>query len=60
VFENPCPRGFCFEEMRWKNLDPSKHKFMALLRSEPDAYVIINGDKNVRYDSVIKVIDGLT
>ncbi|MGO8990198.1 MAG: ExbD/TolR family protein [bacterium] len=31
-----------------------------MMRSRPDAFVIINGDKNVRYDSVIQVMDVLT
>jgi biopolymer transport protein ExbD len=30
------------------------------VRSKPNTSVIINGDKNVRYDSVIQVMDILT
>jgi biopolymer transport protein ExbD len=30
------------------------------VRNKPNASVIINGDKNVRYDSVIQVMDILT
>jgi biopolymer transport protein ExbD len=33
---------------------------MAMMRSQSDASVIVNGDKNVRYDSVIQVMDILT
>jgi biopolymer transport protein ExbD len=31
-----------------------------MMRGKPDAFVIINGDKNVRYDAVIQVMDVLT
>jgi biopolymer transport protein ExbD len=30
---------------------------MAKVRGKPNLSVIINGDKNVKYDSVIKVVD---
>ena len=30
-----------------------------MIRRKPDTSVIINGDKNVRYDSVIQVMDVL-
>jgi biopolymer transport protein ExbD len=42
------------------DLDTLKYKLMAMMRNKPDASVIINGDKNVRYDSVIQVMDVLT
>jgi biopolymer transport protein TolR len=44
--------GDVFLEDRKIDLDTLKYKIMALLRSKADAFVIINGDKNVRYDSV--------
>jgi biopolymer transport protein ExbD len=31
-----------------------------MVKSKPDTSVIINGDKNVKYDSVIQVMDVLT
>ena len=34
-----------------------KYKLMAKMRGKPNLSVIINGDKNVKYDSVIKVVD---
>jgi biopolymer transport protein ExbD len=33
---------------------------LAKVRQKPDLSVIINGDKNVRYDSVMQVIDVLS
>ena len=42
------------------DLDTLKYKLMAMMRNKPDTSVIINGDKNVRYDSVIQVMDVLT
>jgi biopolymer transport protein ExbD len=52
--------GDVFLEDTKIDLDTLKYKIMALLRSKADAFVIINGDKNVRYDSVIQVIDVFT
>jgi biopolymer transport protein ExbD len=37
--------------------DSLKYQLMAKARRKPGLSVIINGDKNVKYDSVIKVID---
>jgi biopolymer transport protein ExbD len=42
------------------DLEALRYKLTAMMRSRPDAFVIINGDKNVRYDSVIQVMDVLT
>jgi len=42
------------------DLEALRHKLTAMTRRRPDAFVIINGDKNVRYDSVIQVTDVLT
>ena len=41
------------------DLGTLKYKLLAAMRSKPDTSVIINGDKNVRYDSVIQVMDVL-
>ena len=42
------------------DLDTLKYKLTVMLRSKPETSVIVNGDKNVRYDSVIQVMDVLT
>jgi biopolymer transport protein TolR len=41
------------------DLDTLKYKLLAATRSKPGTSVIINGDKNVKYDSVIQVMDVL-
>jgi biopolymer transport protein ExbD len=41
------------------DLGTLKYKLLAATRSKPDTSVIINGDKNVKYDSVIQVMDVL-
>jgi biopolymer transport protein TolR len=48
-----------FEDARI-DLDTLKDKLKALTQNNPDVSVIINGDKNVRYDAVIQVMDVLT
>jgi biopolymer transport protein ExbD len=52
--------GDIFLEDAKVDLGTLKYKLMAMVRSKPDASVIINGDKNVRYNSVIQVMDVLT
>jgi biopolymer transport protein TolR len=42
------------------DLDALRYKLVAMIKSKPDTSVIINGDKNVRYNSVIQVMDVLT
>ena len=42
------------------DLDTLKYKLSAMVRRKPETSVIINGDKDVRYDSVIQVMDVLT
>ncbi len=42
------------------DLDTLKFKLSAMVRRKPETSVIINGDKNARYDSVIQVMDVLT
>jgi biopolymer transport protein ExbD len=53
-------QGEVFLEDAKLDLDTLKYKLTARVRSKPDASVIINGDKNVRYDSVMQVMDVLT
>jgi biopolymer transport protein ExbD len=42
------------------DLDALKDKLKAMTGNNPDLSVIINGDKNARYDAVIQVMDVLT
>ena len=42
------------------DLDTLKDKLTAIVESKPDTSVIINGDKNVKYDAVMQVMDVLT
>jgi biopolymer transport protein TolR len=42
------------------DLDTLKYKLRAMMRSKPNTSVVLNGDKNVKYDSVIQVMDVLT
>src|SRR5512139_1848529 len=53
-------RGEVFLDDSKMDLDVLKYKLTAMMRAKPEAFVIINGDKNVRYDSVIQVMDVLT
>ena len=53
-------RGELFLDNTKMDLNTLKTKLSAAVRSKPNASVIINGDKNVRYDSVIQVMDVLT
>jgi len=53
-------RGEVFLDDSKMDLDVLKYKLTAMIRAKPEAFVIINGDKNVRYDSVIQVMDVLT
>jgi len=41
------------------DLETLKYKLTAMMRRKPETVVIINGDKNVKYDSVIQVMDVL-
>jgi biopolymer transport protein ExbD len=54
------PRGEIFLDNSKVDLGTLKTKLSAAVRKKPNASVIINGDKNVRYDSVIQVMDVLT
>jgi biopolymer transport protein TolR len=53
-------QGDVFLEDAKVDLETLKYKLMAMMRRKSDASVIVNGDKNVRYDSVIQVMDILT
>jgi biopolymer transport protein TolR len=53
-------QGEVFLEDAKVDLETLKYKLMAMMRSKSDASVIVNGDKNVKYDSVIQVMDVLT
>jgi biopolymer transport protein ExbD len=41
------------------DLDTLKNRITSMVKNEPDLSVIVNGDKNVRYDAVIQVMDAL-
>ena len=53
-------RGEVFLDNARMDLNSLKTKLLSAVRSKPNTSVIINGDKNVRYDSVIQVMDILT
>jgi biopolymer transport protein TolR len=53
-------RGEIFLEDEKVDLNGLKYKLRTMIKSKPDASVIVNGDKNVKYDSVIQVMDVLT
>ncbi len=53
-------RGDVFLEDVKLDLNTLKYKISAMVKGKPDAFVIINGDKEVRYNSVIEVMDVLT
>jgi biopolymer transport protein TolR len=41
------------------DLDTLQQRITAMVENEPDLSVIVNGDKNVRYNAVIQVMDVL-
>jgi len=53
-------QGDVFLEDAKVDLETLKYKLMAMTRSKSDASVIVNGDRNVKYDSVMQVMDALT
>jgi len=53
-------QGEVFLDNTKMDLRTLKGKLSAAVRSKPQTSVIINGDKNVRYDSVIQVMDVIT
>ena len=53
-------QGDVFLEDAKVDLETLKYKLIAMMRSKADASVIVNGDRNVKYDSVMQVMDILT
>ena len=53
-------RGDIFLEDEKVDLNGLKYKLRTMIKGKPDTSVIVNGDKNVKYDSVIQVMDVLT
>jgi len=53
-------QGNVFLEDKKIDLNTLKYRLTAMVKSKPDTSVIINGDKDVKYDSVIQVMDVLT
>lgn len=53
-------RGEIYLEDEKVDLNGLKYKLRTVIKGKPDTSVIVNGDKNVRYDSVIQVMDVLT
>jgi len=60
VMININAQGEVFLEDTKLDLETLKHRLTARVKNKPDTSVIINGDKNVRYDAVIQVMDVLT
>jgi biopolymer transport protein ExbD len=53
-------RGEVFMDDAKVELEALKFKLRAMVRNKPEISVIINGDKSVKYDAVIQVMDILT
>ena len=53
-------QGDVFLEDVKLDLNTLKYKLSMMVKSKPDATVIINGDKEVRYNVVMQVMDVLT
>ena len=53
-------QGEVFLDNAKVDLGTLKYRLSATLKNKPDAFVIVNGDKNVRYDSVVQVMDVMT
>ncbi len=60
VIININAQGQVFLEDTKVDLEALKYKLTSMVRNKPDTSVIINGDKNVKYDSVVQVMDVLT
>ncbi len=50
-------QGEVFWEDKRLDLDTLRYRLTAMVKDKPDASVVVNGDKNARYDSVIQVMD---
>ena len=53
-------RGEIFLDNAKVELGALRQKLSAMVKNKPDSLVIVNGDKNVRYDSVVQVMDIMT
>ena len=53
-------RGDVYLEDAKLDLSTLKYKLSTMVKGKPDTSVIINGDKEVRYNSVMEVMDILT
>ncbi len=53
-------RGEIFLDNTKMDLNALKRKLLASVKSKPNTSVIVNGDRNVRYDAVIQVMDIMT
>jgi biopolymer transport protein ExbD len=53
-------QGDVFLEDAKLDLSTLKYKLSTMVKGKPDTSVIINGDKEVRYNSVMEVMDILT
>jgi len=53
-------RGEVFMDDAKVELEALKFKLRTMVRNKPEVSVIINGDKSVKYDAVIQVMDILT
>ena len=53
-------QGDVFLEDAKLNLTTLRYKISAMVRGKPDAFVIINGDKDVKYNVVMQVMEVLT
>ena len=53
-------QGNVFLEDTKLDLATLKAKMITMVRDKADVFVIVNGDKNAKYDSVIQVMDVLT
>jgi biopolymer transport protein TolR len=53
-------QGNVFLEDAKLDLETLRVRMMAMVRDKADTFVIVNGDRNAKYDSVIQVLDILT
>jgi biopolymer transport protein ExbD len=53
-------QGNVFLEDAKLDLETLRARMMAMVRDKADTFVIVNGDRNAKYDSVIQVLDILT
>ena len=53
-------RGEVFLDDARVDLNTLKYRLSAMVKAKPDASVIINGDKEVKYDLVMQVMEVLT